>query len=469
MSAVSRVDISRVESAIQLIESIVNNNHSDNTASATNNSQNHKKGTTGALGTRGTTIDIDGTNTLSMWSAGVHTPYHFSPSSLLGTTTGSSASGGSGGGASSPHPPVRAWMVRAADRARALLSSCFTPLCVMVSSDVSERVMMRIEEYCEGLQVVMDEYSHGNDDSGDSGEDVDGGPGAGVVEDGPARHVAAFVDEALVVVQRVRALADGSYTNLALAQGQGLGTAGTTRGSGVGVREGGRGSLLFGEVYGASSVPVRPFDYSDADVDITAGGDSGHTAVDNSGGGSLGGVEGGVRPPFVALVQQGVAAVGAIQLHKITHALQAIERSLTQQQPEQLQQLQSQSQPPSTPPSSAAACALIREVVPPFASRVLAAQALMLHDLVLSYKSSGKFLYVVLRVFRTLLAKGLCSDQVTPYQHTLSIRLSIYPINTHSINTLYQYTISIHPINTLYQRTLPRKPINLLLPLLYYA
>jgi len=47
----------------------------------------------------------------------------------------------------------------------------------------------------------------------------------------------------------------------------------------------------------------------------------------------------------------------------------------------------------------------------PFATRVLAAQGALLTDLVSAYKGTGKLLYVVLRVFRTLLAKGLCSDQ----------------------------------------------------------
>ena len=171
-------------------------------------------------------------------------------------------------------------------------------------------------------------------------------------------------------------------------------------------------------------MPVTPFDYSDTtemDGDVASSGRSSHPSATtqtgmNTGGGAGGGSGGGVdsvRPPFVALVQQGVAAVGAMQLHKITHALQAIELSLQQSpqlQPQQPQTQLSSSSPLISSSSPLAAAALIREIIPPFTSRVLAAQASVLHDLMLSYKSSGKLLYVVLRVFRTLLAKGLCSD-----------------------------------------------------------
>ena len=390
-----------VDSAIQLIESIVSNNndnHNDKDLRTSNNNNRTtdtagNRGTSGATGTGGS----NGSNTISLWSAGIHTPYHFSPSTLLCTPTDRNTSGGStngggggggstsggGGGASSPAPPVRAWMVRAAGRARALLAGCVTPLCEMVSDDVTERVLGRVGEYCDGLQVVMDVYgdgdidgdSHSGGGSGGGGGGnggMEGGGGGGsvwVVEDGSARHVAAFVDEALVTIQRVRALADGSYSNLALAQGQGPGLAGGARGGGGG----GRGSVLFGEAFGASSVPVRPFDYGDADTDAAAAAaaavassHSTHThphqpSTQSGVARDPGGAE-SVRPPFVALVQQGVAAVGAIQLHKITHALQAVEMSLKQQQQPQ-QQPQAQL-PPSTS-SAAAASALVREIIPP--------------------------------------------------------------------------------------------------------
>jgi midasin len=47
----------------------------------------------------------------------------------------------------------------------------------------------------------------------------------------------------------------------------------------------------------------------------------------------------------------------------------------------------------------------------PLVQRVASAQALLLSDLCAAYKSAGKFSYIVLRVFRVLLAKGLCSAE----------------------------------------------------------
>ena len=54
---------------------------------------------------------------------------------------------------------------------------------------------------------------------------------------------------------------------------------------------------------------------------------------------------------------------------------------------------------------------LVQQIACPLISKVLAAEAVLLRDLCESYKSCGKLLYVLLRVFRVLLAKGLCSDE----------------------------------------------------------
>lgn len=54
---------------------------------------------------------------------------------------------------------------------------------------------------------------------------------------------------------------------------------------------------------------------------------------------------------------------------------------------------------------------LVQQIASPLVAKVLGAEAVLLRDLCESYKSCGKLLYVTLRVFRVLLAKGLCSDE----------------------------------------------------------
>ena len=55
-------------------------------------------------------------------------------------------------------------------------------------------------------------------------------------------------------------------------------------------------------------------------------------------------------------------------------------------------------------------CLLVRNIIP-LIYRVIGTYAILLEDLCLSYKSSSKLLYVCLRVFRTIVSKGLCSAE----------------------------------------------------------
>jgi hypothetical protein len=55
--------------------------------------------------------------------------------------------------------------------------------------------------------------------------------------------------------------------------------------------------------------------------------------------------------------------------------------------------------------------AILTKSILPLAKNMLGLYGTILHDLSCNYKSLGKLLYVCLRIFRTLLAKGLCSDR----------------------------------------------------------
>jgi hypothetical protein len=105
---------------------------------------------------------------------------------------------------------------------------------------------------------------------------------------------------------------------------------------------------------------------------------------------------------LVDLLGLGMTSFSALQTHKLTTQLETLCDNL--------------SALPHTSSQDTSAMArhtrlLVQQSACPLVARVLGAEAVLLRDLCESYKSCGKLLYVLLRVFRVLLAKGLCSDE----------------------------------------------------------
>lgn len=102
----------------------------------------------------------------------------------------------------------------------------------------------------------------------------------------------------------------------------------------------------------------------------------------------------------------GVASVAsvAVQLQKVERALDHVGQLIRESS------VVTRYDPHALADSLLPSCLLSHSVVP-LVRRVLGVSAVLVNDLCMSYKSCGKLLYVCLRVFRTLLAKGLCSDQ----------------------------------------------------------
>lgn len=178
-------------------------------------------------------------------------------------------------------------------------------------------------------------------------------------------HLSQCVDECLLAVQKVQSLANLrclSAYDAALQQGRPT----TDSISGC-----------FGETFVRKSASVIS---SATDVEISDGADVTEATLSDC----------------VSLGQTSVASVG-IHLHRINQHLLTI-----------ISYFQSDC---TSNNSNILSHSILTQAVLELVSRVKDIFAAQVDDLCSLYKSQNKFLYVCLRIFRTLLAKGLCSDE----------------------------------------------------------
>ena len=86
-----------------------------------------------------------------------------------------------------------------------------------------------------------------------------------------------------------------------------------------------------------------------------------------------------------------MGAVAALQTHQLSAHLESVRVCVTNSQSKEV--------------------ALLALSIIPLVRRISSAHSILLGDLCMSYKAMGKLAYVCLRVFRVLLAKGICSDE----------------------------------------------------------
>jgi hypothetical protein len=216
-------------------------------------------------------------------------------------------------------------------------------LCALLSADVAEPMIRRFQEFVDTLRsfslTTVQHSSHCE-------------AGVAQIESRCAQSLSTVVDESLIAVQRIRAVADrsGKYKVATAAPAKIIG--------------------CFGEA---------------ALLTSTAAVEKGEEQTEMR---------------LVDLFSLGMSSYSTLQTHRLTAQLSTLCDDL--------------SELPSTSSKNAMATntrMLVQQIASPLVAKVLGAEAVLLRDLCESYKSCGKLLYVTLRVFRVLLAKGLCSDE----------------------------------------------------------
>ena len=256
-----------------------------------------------------------------------------------------------------------------ADRAGAALreiKGARDGLTALLSSDVVSPVISRLQEYAQTLQSFASSTSAISDI--EVGEDE--GSVTVQVESRSVQSLSLVVDESLIAVQRIRAIAErtGKYK---------MTNAKTTSGSITGC-------------FGEATVLTNATDIPSSESQAKEGGGQGDAQE-----------QGEMR--LVDLLSMGMTSFSALQTHKLTSQVSALSDCLSQ--------LPHTHSDPAMRLMAHHTQLLVRRSACPLVAKVLGAEAVLLRDLCESYKSCGKLLYVMLRVFRVLLAKGLCSDE----------------------------------------------------------
>jgi hypothetical protein len=229
-------------------------------------------------------------------------------------------------------------------------------LCALLSHDVAAPVIKRLQEYVDTMTSFSEmPIEAGTTHSSESS--------AVRTERNTVHSLAAVVDESLIAVQRIRAIAErtGKYKTTSAA-------VSTTKVTGC-----------FGEAITLTNATATAEELEEVQEEKEQG-----------------------EMKLVDLLGLGMTSFSALQTHKLTSQLEVLCDNL--------------SNLPHTSSQATSAMArhtrlLVQQSACPLVARVLGAEAVLLRDLCESYKSCGKLLYVLLRVFRVLLAKGLCSDE----------------------------------------------------------
>ena len=213
----------------------------------------------------------------------------------------------------------------------------------LLSADVAAPMIKRFQEYVDTLRsfstLPVQETLHKE-------------TGVAQIESKCALSLSTVVDESLIAVQRIRAVAERS-----------------------------------GKYKVATAAPAK----------IT--GCFGETALLTSTVAAEKGEE-QTEMRLVDLFSLGMSSYSTLQTHRLTAQLSTLCDDL--------------SELPTSSSTNAMATntrMLVQQIASPLVAKVLGAEAVLLRDLCESFKSCGKLLYVTLRVFRVLLAKGLCSDE----------------------------------------------------------
>ena len=188
------------------------------------------------------------------------------------------------------------------------------------------------------------------------------------VESKSIKSLSLVIDESLITVQRIRAIAErtGKYRI--------NGTAATGKLTGC-----------FGEVTILTNSNSTDSQQSSFEVPSE---NTGHE-------------QGEMR--LTDLLSMGMTSFSALQTHKLTAQVAALCDNLSN--------LPYRHDDSDMSLMAHHTLLLAHQTACPLVAKVLGAEAVLLRDLCESYKSCGKLLYVLLRVFRVLLAKGLCSDE----------------------------------------------------------
>ena len=235
-------------------------------------------------------------------------------------------------------------------------------LFALLSADVASQTIEQLQIYVQTLQFFAASTDLEN------AVEVTPKDRAVQVESKTIKSLSLVIDESLITVQRIRAIAErtGKYKM----------TTTTTAGNITG---------CFGE-----STILTNATHTDS---LAA---SSEAAVENRGQ-----EQGEMR--LVDLLSMGMTSFSALQTHKLTSQLSIL-----------CDNLSNLSHSHTDDDMNAMAHhtrLLVQQTASPLVAKVLGAEAVLLRDLCESYKSCGKLLYVLLRVFRVLLAKGLCSDE----------------------------------------------------------
>ena len=240
-------------------------------------------------------------------------------------------------------------------------------LFALLSQDVAQPVIDRLQEYVDTLSSLIPSPTSSPVESNLSGDTT-----TTQVDCKAAHCLSAVVDESLIAVQRIRAIAERtgkfkmSSSDFTSAKINGC----------------------FGESITLTSLTEEKTE------------EKGRKGENESGKDSEKEKEKVVEMKLVDLLSLGMTSFSVLNMHKLTAHVTALCGHLGE--------LSNSTAESST---SQHTRLLVQQIACPLVSKVLSAEAVLLRDLCESYKSCGKLLYVLLRVFRVLLAKGLCSDE----------------------------------------------------------
>ena len=274
------------------------------------------------------------------------------------------------GSSSSSLSDTNQWYVRASQALKEVESVRGT-IFALLSADVALPVITRLQEYVQTLHsffVLTSEDAPSlvaeMTDSADESRAVH-------IEGRSLQSLSLVVDESLIAVQRIRAIAErtGKYKMTSTV------TSAATNITGC---------------FGESAVLTHAVSTVSPSTDEKDTHDKGQE-------------QGEMK--LVDLLSMGMTSFSALQTHKLTTQLLTL-----------CDNLGALPHTGNEGDSAMSAMAhhtrlLVQQTACPLVAKVLSAEAVLLRDMCESYKSCGKLLYVLLRVFRVLLAKGLCSDE----------------------------------------------------------
>ena len=273
--------------------------------------------------------------------------YHLPPSST--------------GNSTSPLSVTAAWSACAAAALREV-ESVKDSLCALLSADVTTPTIARLQEYVLTLQQFSTSEGIAEESLPKSSTVY--------VESKSIKSLSLLIDESLITVQRIRAIAErtGKYRI-------------------TGTAAAGKVTGCFGEVTiltnSTSTDPQQQQTSSEVQFE------------------NRGNEQGEMR--LTDLLSMGMTSFSALQTHKLTAHVSALCDNLSN--------LSYRHDDCDMNLMAHHTLLLVQQTACPLVAKVLGAEAVLLRDLCESYKSCGKLLYVLLRVFRVLLAKGLCSDE----------------------------------------------------------